>query len=129
MGVQSSGQLTKEKFQEIIEAAYPEADKEKLTNYVFGAFDVNGDGSINFKEFMIVTYCMANADNEEILKMIFRMFDENRDQHITRNELKVVVTDLFHLLSKDEVDPASASEETLAKMAFKEMDADGDEEI
>ena len=62
------------------------------------------DGSIDFREFMIVLYVMSNGSPEENLRQIFRVFDINNDGKISVSELKRIVKDLFHLINEDNVE-------------------------
>ncbi len=122
------GEITKKEFSAMMRQCYPDADTDKLEKHIFRMYDANSDGSIDFREFMIVLYVMSNGSPEENLKQIFRVFDINNDGTISIKELKRIVKDLFHLLSKED-NPDRASEETLANLAFKEMDVDSDGKI
>jgi len=85
-------------------------------------YDSNGDGHIDFREFMIVLYIMSNGTPEENLKQIFRVFDINNDGTVSQKELQRIVKDLFHLFKKDE-NTDKLNKDNLAEEAFKEMDA------
>ena len=90
----------------------------QVERHIFRMYDSNRDGDIDFREFMIVLYVMSSGTPEQNLRQIFRIFDINDDGAISRRELKRIVKDLFHLLSKED-NPEEASEDTLAKLAFK----------
>ena len=122
------GKITKKEFGVMMRQCYPDADTDKLEKHIFRMYDSNSDGSIDFREFMIVLYVMSNGSPEENLKQIFRVFDINNDGTISMKELRRIVKDLFHLLSKED-NPEQASQETLADLAFKEMDVDSDGKI
>merc|ERR1712150_78384 len=87
--------------------------------------DSNGDGYVDFREFMIVLYVMSNGTPEENLKKIFQVFDINNDGTISQKELDRVVKDLFWSFKKDD----ELNEENLALDAFKEMDINTDGKI
>jgi hypothetical protein len=61
---------------------------------------------------------MSNGSPEDNLKQIFRVFDINQDGSISTKELKRIVKDLFHLLSKED-NPEAESQEVLADKAFR----------
>jgi len=119
------GKITKRDFRNMMEACFPDSDTAKLESHIFRMYDKNGDGHIDFREFMIVLYVMSNGTPEENLKQIFRIFDINNDGSVSQKELGRLVKDLFHLFTKKD-NPDHASQEALADKAFKEMDTDSD---
>jgi Ca2+-binding EF-hand superfamily protein len=121
------GRISRKSFHEMMKECYPGADTEKLERHIFRMYDTNKDGSIDFREFMIVLYIMSNGTPEENLQQIFRVFDINNDGHITLKELQKIVRDLFLLINETNAD--KASQEVLVKTAFNEMDENEDGEI
>ena len=91
-------------------------------------YDTNMDGYIDFKELMVLLYIMSAGTPEQNLEQIFRIFDINGDGTISWKEMRRIVADLFQLLSKND-NPARASDEVLASMAFGEMDSNLDGNI
>ena len=69
-------------------------------NYAFKTYDLNGDGCIDFKEFLLVMYTLSDDPPRQKLELIFKTFDNNRDGIISADEIKKVVKDFFYLLSK-----------------------------
>ena len=67
--------------------------------------DINGDGTIDFEEFLGMMKQKANeAEEEEDLKEAFKIFDRDKDGFIDMKELKKVANMLGATLTKDEVD-------------------------
>ena len=128
LGKHPDGKIKKKEFSAMMRQCYPDADTDKLEKHIFRMYDSNSDGSIDFREFMIVLYVMSNGSPEENLQQIFRVFDINNDGTISMKELRRIVKDLFHLLSKED-NPEQASQDTLAYQAFKEMDVNDDGKI
>lgn len=109
----------------MMKTCYPEKDTAKLEKHIFRMYDTNGDGCIDFREFMIVLYVLSSGTPEENLKQIFRIFDINNDGSISKKEMLRIVKDLFHLL-RDEENPDNSSDKALATQAFQEMDTNAD---
>ena len=68
----------------LFQVCYPSTDTEKLEKHIFRMYDSNGDGFIDFREFMLVLYILSSGTPEENLKQIFRIFDINNDKSISR---------------------------------------------
>ena len=82
--------------------------------------DINGDGTIDFEEFLGMMKSKANeADQESDLREAFKIFDRDKDGYIDMKELKKVTNNLDQdelwgsikvacmlgaMLTKDEVD-------------------------
>lgn len=122
------GKIRKKDFQLMMRTCYPNTDTEKLEKHIFRMYDSNGDGYIDFREFMIVLYIMSNGTPEANLKQIFRIFDINGDGAISQKEMIRIVKDLFHILNHSD-NPEQTSGEELAINAFKEMDIDLDGQV
>jgi len=119
-----NGKLRKKHFREMISQALPAKDSSKLESHVFRIYDTNGDGYIDFVEFMVVFYCLSDGSPEDILRKLFRVFDVNSDGSISIKEMQRLVKDLYGLVKHK--DPTQASKELIAKTAFSEMDQDKD---
>ena len=54
--------------------------------------DINGDGTIDFQEFLGMMKSKANeADQESDLREAFKIFDRDKDGYIDMKELKKVI--------------------------------------
>jgi len=111
-----------------MKTGFPDEDIDKLENHIFRMYDINNDGKVDFKEFMIVLTVISKGTPEENLEQIFRIFDVNNDGTISKKELHRLVKDLYSLMGKED-NPDQETEKTLADGAFKEMDVDGDLKI
>jgi len=119
------GKITKDEFKETFEKILPRADMKSLEKLVFRMFDTDGDGTINFKEFMTVFYLIKSDNPEDLLKMIFRLYDANGNKSINRAEMDEIVK----FLLKMEGDASKEDMKWASEEAFKEMDADEDGNI
>jgi len=70
---------------------------------LFSVADVDNDGSLNFPEFMAVTFDWSSLDDAALthtLRQLFNQLDKNHDQQVSFDEL----AEIFHgALSKEEV--------------------------
>jgi len=135
------GKISKSQFKEMMKTCYPQAKDDNLDNHIFPMYDFNGDGHIDFQEFMIVLYVMSAGTREENLGQIFRVFDSNRDGTISEDEMTRIVKNLYYLFNykKNEGKDGKQSTKTksmqkqetkdFAMKAFKEMDQNQDGKV
>ncbi len=55
----------------------------------FNQIDINGDGMINYSEFLMVTLDFRKYLNKQMLQEIFNMMDIDESETITIDELKI----------------------------------------
>ena len=48
------GSVTRDEFRRMYETCFPDGEAVKFTEHVFEIYDTNGDGKVDFKEFMTV---------------------------------------------------------------------------
>ncbi|XP_062405653.1 lysophosphatidylcholine acyltransferase 2 [Sardina pilchardus] len=81
---------------------------------LFNLFDRDGDGTIDFREYVIgVTVLCRPANTEEVIKLAFQLFDTDDDQSISREEFA-------HMLRS----ALGVCDLNVTKL-FKDIDADG----
>jgi len=124
----TTGQMSKKSFKKMMKESYPDANTKKLSNHVFRMYDTNGDGLVDFKEFIIALDIFTNGSPEQNLKQIFKVLDINNDGKIHIMELIEVVRDIFNL-AKERNPNSRENWDTLAGAAFAEMDVNTDGEI
>ena len=109
----------------MIRACYPDIDVLKLEKHIFRIFDKDGDGSIDFKEFMVILFIMTSGTPEDNLKQIFRVFDIDRDGRISREEMYRICQDLSNMFTITD-NPKGRHSDSLGNLAFQEMDTNHD---
>ncbi|KAF7670039.1 hypothetical protein LDENG_00079480 [Lucifuga dentata] len=103
------GRITIEEFAKFLKLPVSPALEE-----LFALFDRNGDGTIDFREYVIgVTILCRPANTEEVLRMAFKLFDTDEDEKITREEFTSLLRSAL-----------GVSDLNMVKL-FKEIDADG----
>ncbi|XP_005052692.1 PREDICTED: lysophosphatidylcholine acyltransferase 2 [Ficedula albicollis] len=80
---------------------------------LFLLFDRNGDGTIDFREYVIGLSILCNpANTEETIRMAFKLFDMDEDGTITEDEFASIIQSALGLPDLD------------VSVLFKEIDAD-----
>lgn len=120
-----NGKISKDEFGATMKKVIPDSDGDKMKEHIFRVFDKNGDGSIDFSEFMMVFHIMQRGTPQQILSKLFHTFDINGDGLISKLELQKLVNDINCLLSDD--DSEKVQDEMLA-VAWK-MEEDGNVNI
>ncbi|OAF69791.1 Calcineurin regulatory subunit [Intoshia linei] len=83
LDIDNSGTISREEFMSL-----PNLTQNPILNRVISIFDTDGDGEIDFKEFVQgVSKFGINGGEKEKLKFAFRIYDLNNDGYITNNEL------------------------------------------
>ncbi|XP_058998527.1 calcineurin subunit B type 2 [Mustela lutreola] len=78
-----SGSLSVEEF-----VSLPELHQNPLVQRVIDVFDTDGNGEVNFKEFILGTSQFSvRGDEEEKLRFAFSIYDIDKDGYISNGEL------------------------------------------
>ena len=124
----ANGHMSKKSFTKMMKESHPGVNTKKLSRHIFRMYDTNGDGFVDFKEFLLALDVFNNGSAEQNLKQIFRVLDINNDGKVHVMELIEVVRDIFEL-AKEKNPNTTENWDTLAGAAFAEMDLNEDGEI
>lgn len=125
-----SGELSKEEFVKIYKQFFPFGDPTEFSNYVFRVFDTDGDGSIDFKEFIILLSITSRGTLEEKLIWAFQLYDLDDDGKITYDEMLSIVKSMYKMIgSMVELDEDEKTPEQRVDKLFKLFDKNHDSYI
>jgi len=91
------------------------------------AYDLDGDGKIDFEEFMKINVIFASRNTDEAINTIFNLIDRDDSKYISKEELTFVTNAIYNSLTHDEKD--DLTREQLVEEIFSEIDDDRNGEI
>ena len=114
----SSGTITTKELGTVMRNLGQNPSEEELKQLI-REVDLNGDGTIDFKEFLcLMVKKMDDSDIDQELQDAFKFFDGDKDGYITSLELRNAMNNLGDNLSPEEVEEM-----------IKEADLDNDQKI
>ena len=125
-----NGRMTKKEFEQIYKNFFKDGDASKFANHVFRTFDRDGNGSIDFREFICGLSITCHGTKEDKLRWAFNMYDVDGSGTITEDELVEIIKSIYKMMQgTDQADLATEPPHKLANQLFKKMDEDGDGEV
>lgn len=89
------GHLRIDQFEKMYAGFFPAGDASTFARHVFRAYDVNGDGQVDFREFICGFSAMLRGTIEQKLKWAFRIYDIDRNGFISKSEMKDIISVCF----------------------------------
>ncbi|CAF1120688.1 unnamed protein product [Rotaria sordida] len=123
-----NGKLSKRQFSRLYRQFYEDGEGDKYCKHAFDMFDTDGNGSIDFDEFLIALSVPTQANLEDRLNVIFDMYDMSNDGHIDQRQLTKWITAMYDLAGetdrKGDKDPKRRAAEIM-----RSLDINGDRKL
>ena len=84
--VDNSKQISFEEFADFCDAIASDFIKEVARRMVFSITDLDGDGQLNFEEFVLATVLLSTFSTDQIMFIMFEIFDGNGNHFIDKKE-------------------------------------------
>jgi Ca2+-binding EF-hand superfamily protein len=82
--------MTPEDFKDVYNSVFP-GDASGFTSHLFRSFDTDGDGKVDFREFIVGLSISSSMDVEQKLKWAFNMYDVDGNGSLSYNELLDII--------------------------------------
>ncbi|PVD22754.1 hypothetical protein C0Q70_16010 [Pomacea canaliculata] len=123
--------LTQKEFIEVYNTVYP-GNGEEYAKHIFRTFDKNGDGRVDFREFLLGLSITSSLEEEKKLRWAFQLYDINQSGFISKDEIIEILQAIFKMNGLNQSSTKSAglgTPEELASSLFEVMETDGDNSI
>jgi len=125
-----SGKLLPSQFSAMYSVFFPHHCADDFCRHVFRTFDLNRDGVVDFREYMLALHVITNGSEEEKLAWAFRLFDIDNNGVIEPEEVTEIARAILQVVTPAAAEAPSLEEarqvaRARAKQIFREMDARG----
>lgn len=107
---------------------FPHHCADDFCRHVFRTFDLNRDGVVDFREYMLAMHVINTGSDEERLAWAFRLFDIDNNGMVEREEVAEIARAILEVVAPSaslSAEEARQRARLRAKEIFREMDSRG----
>ncbi|XP_022319774.2 neurocalcin homolog [Crassostrea virginica] len=123
------GFLNLDEFEQMYMGFFPKGDASKFARHVFRAFDLNGDGHVDFREFLCGFSATLRGTVVQKLKWAFSIYDIDKNGFISKSEMKDIVSAIHKISGTLSENGSDQAIQQKIDQVFQQMDENHDERI
>ncbi|XP_026184954.1 guanylate cyclase activator 1d isoform X1 [Mastacembelus armatus] len=119
-----SGLITLFELKAILALKGLDENANSYVDQVFFTFDMDGDGYIDFVEYIAAISLMLKGEINQKLKWYFKLFDQDGNGKIDKEELETIFSAIQDITRNRDIDP-----EEIVSIIFERIDVKGEGEM
>jgi len=119
------GRLTPQAFMHVYGSSFLSANTKEFCDYVFRNFDKDGNGYIDFKEFLLAIHVTSCGTAEDKLNWAFSMYDMDGNGYIELSEMQKLVKSIFQMMNHTNAHRAHLNPSERARQCEDDLQDDG----
>ncbi|ELT98685.1 hypothetical protein CAPTEDRAFT_148532 [Capitella teleta] len=121
------GVITKDAFVSMYSQMFPNGDAKDFSLHIFRAYDADGNGVIDFSEFIQTLNISSKGSLEEKIRWAFKMYDVDGNGSVSKQEAIDMITSIYKM--KGFGSAAAEQAEEAALNIFLKLDKDMDDNL
>jgi len=109
---------------------FPEGDCLKAADHIFKAYDLDGNGTIDFKEFLCTISVATRGGVDDKLKWAFHIYDMDGNGYVTKAECQEIIKAIYKMkgMSSKSTQSNLSPKETTDEI-FRQLDTNNDNKL
>ncbi|OQR72122.1 neurocalcin-like [Tropilaelaps mercedesae] len=117
------GRMSSDELQAMYAKLFPDGDANEFAENVFRVIDQDGDGTVDFREYLVSMSATLHGSPLEILRRAFVLYDVDGDGFITEDEMSSIFMSYHRLRG------GSGSLDQSAKSIIRQFDTNHDQKL